>query len=122
MLIIPYKQGYSAIFCITFVATYSSYSAAVYNINCNAVYRTENILVPHSRVPGFTLGVGGVRVTPYLVFCVFVVCLYMSCVPNIASVSGLSIPLCLVCRILPVSLDCPFLFAPSVFSNVHSIY
>ena len=102
MLIIPYKQGYSAIFCITFVATNSSYSAAVYN--------------------GFTLGVGGVRVTPFLVFCVFVVCLYMSCVPNIASVSGLSIPLCLVCRILPVSLDCPFLFAPSVFSNVHSIY
>ena len=27
--------------------------------------------------------------------------------------------LCLVCPMLPVSLDCPFLVAPSVFSNVY---
>jgi len=27
---------------------------------------------------------------------------------------------CLVCPVLPVALDCPFLIAPSVFSNVHS--
>ena len=26
---------------------------------------------------------------------------------------------CVLCRILPVSLDCPFLFDPSVFSNVY---
>ena len=25
----------------------------------------------------------------------------------------------LVCSVLPVSLDCPFLIAPSVFSNVY---
>jgi hypothetical protein len=27
----------------------------------------------------------------------------------------------LVCPVLPVSLDCPLLFAPSVFSNVYLI-
>ena len=27
--------------------------------------------------------------------------------------------LCLVCRLLPVSLDCPLLIAPLVFSNVY---
>jgi hypothetical protein len=27
--------------------------------------------------------------------------------------------LCLVCPMLPVSLDCPFLIAPSIFSNVY---
>ena len=58
----------------------------------------------------------------------------MSCVPRVANVSGLSIlgcssvfstvylfvfVLCLVCRWLPVSLDCSFLFASSVFSNVY---
>jgi hypothetical protein len=38
-------------------------------------------------------------------------------VPNVASVSGLSIlgyPLCCVCPILPVSLGCPFLVTPCV--------
>ena len=38
-------------------------------------------------------------------------------VPNVASVSGLSIlgyPLCGVCRMLPVSLGCPFLVTPCV--------
>ena len=29
--------------------------------------------------------------------------------------------MCLVCSMLPVSLDCPFLIAPSVFSNVMGI-
>jgi hypothetical protein len=29
-----------------------------------------------------------------------------------------SVFLCLVCPMLPVSLDCPFLIAPAVFSNV----
>ena len=41
-----------------------------------------------------------------LVFCV-VVCFYVLFV----------FVLCLVCPILPVSLDCPFLITPSVFSN-----
>ena len=61
----------------------------------------------------------------------------VSCVPGVASVSGLSIldcpfgflltfifVLCLVYVyfrpvLLPVSLDCPFLIVPSVFSNVY---
>ena len=59
----------------------------------------------------------------------------VSCVPNVASVSGLSLScvlcaqccqclrivfvLCLVCPMLPVSQDCPFLIAPSFFSNVY---
>ena len=55
----------------------------------------------------------------------------VSCIPYVASFSGLSIfdcpfgilwrlfVLCLVYPMLPVSLDCPFLIAPSVFSNVY---
>ena len=55
----------------------------------------------------------------------------LSCVPYVASFSGLSIcdcpfgilwrlfVLCLVYPILPVSLDCPFLITPLVFSNVY---
>ena len=43
----------------------------------------------------------GVR---HIVFCVFVLFVFV---------------LCLVYPMLPVSLDCPFLIAPSVISNVH---
>jgi hypothetical protein len=55
----------------------------------------------------------------------------VSCVPNVASLSVLFIldypfcflyrlsVLCLVCLMLPVFLDCWFLIAPSVFSNVY---
>ena len=56
----------------------------------------------------------------------------VSCVPGVTSVSGLSIldcPFgffltyifvpCLLYPVLPVSLDCPFLIAPSIFSNVY---
>ena len=55
----------------------------------------------------------------------------MSCVLNVDSASGLPILdcpfvflkrlffLCLAYSMLPVSLDCPFLIAPSVFSNVY---
>ena len=55
----------------------------------------------------------------------------VSCAPYVASFSGLSIfdfpfgilqhlfVLCLVYPMLPVSLDCPFLIAPSVFSNMY---
>ena len=28
----------------------------------------------------------------------------------------------LVCPVLPISLDCPFFFAPSVFSNVYLLH
>ena len=56
---------------------------------------------------------------------------HVVCVSNVASVSGLSIlvcpfnflqglfVMCFVYPMLPVSLDCPFLFAPSVFSKVY---
>ena len=68
--------------------------------------------------------------------CYVFVCLYLvSCVPNIASVSVLSLS-CVLCSqccqclcivfvlllvfpMLPVSLDCPFLIAPLVFSNIY---
>ena len=62
----------------------------------------------------------------------------VTCVPNVASISGLSsscilcaqccqyvwivFVLCLVCPMLPVSLDCPFLIPPSVFSNVYLVF
>ena len=51
----------------------------------------------------------------------------VSCVPGATIVSGLPLRyfltfifvLCLVYLVLPVVLDCPFLIAPSVFSNVY---
>ena len=57
----------------------------------------------------------------------------VSCVPSVASVSGLpprfsmtfiyylECVLCLGYPVLPVSLDCPFWIAASVFSNVYSL-
>jgi hypothetical protein len=50
--------------------------------------------------------VGGFRVAHLLVFCV---------------VFFFVIVLCLVRSMLPVSLDCSFLIAPSVFSNAYSL-
>jgi hypothetical protein len=41
--------------------------------------------------------------------CLWIVHSSVSCVPIVASVSGLSIPLCLLYPMLPVSLDCSFL-------------
>jgi hypothetical protein len=55
-----------------------------------------------SWVPGLTLGFWSVLLI-VLVFCVLFVSV-----------------LCLVCPVLPVFLDCQFLIAPSVFSNVYS--
>jgi hypothetical protein len=54
---------------------------------------------------------GGIRVAHLLSFCV-VLCLFVLLV----------FVLCLLCPVLPVSVDCPFLIAPSVFSNVHCTY
>jgi hypothetical protein len=54
---------------------------------------------------------GGIRVAHLLSFCV-VLCRFVLFV----------FVLCLMCPLLPVSLDCPFLIAPSVFSNVHCTY
>jgi len=59
-------------------------------------------------VPGFPGLIGGI-----LLFCVVVCVLFvfvMCPVPNFV--------LCLVHLTIPVSLDCPFLIGPSVFSNV----
>ena len=59
-----------------------------------------------SPTPGFVPGylVGSVLLI-FSVFC-FVILGFLSL-------------FCVLCRILPVSLDCPFLFDPSVFSNVY---
>ena len=55
----------------------------------------------------------------------------VSCIPSVIIFSGLSIPdwsfgflwrlfvLCLVYSVLPLSLDCPFLIGPSVFSDAY---
>ena len=66
---------------------------------------------------------------PFLIAPGFVCLPPVSCVPNVASFSGLSIldcPLfclsssCVLCtQMLPASLDCLFLISPSVFSNVY---
>ena len=52
--------------------------------------------------------------------CFWIVCLCLvCCVPNVVSFSGLFVSvLCVVCPMLSVSLDSPFLIAPSDFSNV----
>jgi hypothetical protein len=60
-----------------------------------------------SRAPGFTPGVGVVRVVHPL--SLFVVFLCFICLPPVSH----------VCSMLPMSLDCPFLITPSVFSNVY---
>jgi hypothetical protein len=74
----------------------------------------------------------------YLMLPVSLDCLrHVSCIPNVASVSGLSsscvlctqccqclwivFVMCLVYLMLPVSLDCPFLISLSVFSNIYVI-
>ena len=44
-------------------------------------------------------------------FLLFVCLCLVSCAPGVAGFSGLSV---LGCPVLPVSLDCPFLVAPSV--------
>ena len=49
---------------------------------------------------------GGVRIAYLLVFCVVFLVLFASV-------------LCFVHPMLPVSLDCPFFIAPSVFSNIY---
>ena len=60
-----------------------------------------------NRAPGLTPVFGGVRVAHHFSFLCCVVFLCFVC-----------LRLCLVCPMLPVSLDCPLLFAPSVFSDI----
>ena len=89
--------------------------------------------------PGSPCFYGGVSVAHLFRFLCCVFCFVchppVSCMPNIACVSGLSSScvlyaqycmclwivflLCLVCPMLHVSLDCPLLIALSVFSNVY---
>ena len=59
-----------------------------------------------SQAPGFIPS--GVRVALFLVFC-FVLCFFVLCFPSFYALRA---------QMLPVSLDCPFLIAASVFSNV----
>jgi hypothetical protein len=58
------------------------------------------------RAPGISPAFGGTRVAHLSVFLYCVFCLFVSV-------------LCLVYTMLPVSLDCAFLIAPSVFSNAY---
>jgi hypothetical protein len=70
------------------------------------LYETETAYP--SRAPGSSPGFGGFRVVhPYSFLCCFCFVLF-------------DFFLCLVCSMLPVSLDFLFLIAPSVFSNVYS--
>jgi hypothetical protein len=59
-------------------------------------------------------------------FCFVFLC-PVSCVPNVASVSGLFFVLFffvlyLVYQMLPVSLGCQFLIAPLIFSNTYLVF
>ena len=69
-------------------------------------YRSQALLILRVHL-GSPMVFGGVSVA-HLEFssvcCVFVLFVFV---------------LCLVCPMLPVSVDCPFLIAPSVFSNVY---
>ena len=71
----------------------------------------------------------------HILCCVLMFCFSSSCAPNVASFSGLSFfslslrysltclfVMCLVYHMLPVSLNCPFFIAPSVFSNVYQTH
>ena len=62
-------------------------------------------------VPGFPVLIGGIRV---LFFCVVVCVLFVFVMCPVHN-----FVLCLVHLTIPVSLVCPFLIDPSVFSNVY---
>jgi hypothetical protein len=64
----------------------------------------ETLTVYLSRAPVFTPNFGGVRVA-HICFLFLCVCVFIYA-------------LCLLCPMLPVPLDCLFLIAPSVFSNL----
>jgi hypothetical protein len=119
-----------------------------------AVFLTERVTAVEQKLLPFTkyLNLVGLVLLIFLVFCVVFLCLFvfvpclvypmlrvfldcpfLSCVPNVTSVSGLSILVlctqcyqcfwivhsCLVYPMLPVFLDCPFLIGSSVYSNVY---
>jgi hypothetical protein len=62
-------------------------------------------------VPGFPVLIAGIHV---LLFCVVVCVLFVFVMCPVHN-----FVLCLVHLTIPVSLDCPFLIDPSVFSNVY---
>jgi len=85
------------------------------------------LLLVHSRVPGFPLGFSGVRVVARrfsflcCVFCFVRLCL-VCCVPNVSLDCPFLIGPSVFSNVyLPVSLVCPFLIAPSVFSTVYVV-
>jgi hypothetical protein len=97
--------------------------------------KEQDLLTFHDHLvsPPVFRGVPGAHCFSFLC-CVFLLCLFSSCAPSVASVSGLSLScvlcsqccqclwivfvLCLVLPVLPVSLDClcPVSCAPSVAS------
>ena len=95
-----------------------SFISSITNKTFTGLDCMSNIAGVFSRAPGFIYGFLVLSVLLiYLVFCV-VLFFCLSCIPYVASVSGLSILdclcfsfACLVYPMLPVSLDCPFLIA-----------
>jgi hypothetical protein len=83
-------------------------------------YKRQELLTncEHLNSPLFLVGF---VLLIFLVFCVVFLCFiclrYVPCLPNVASISGLFIRDCPF--VLPVSLDCSFVIAPSVFFNVY---
>ena len=75
-------------------------------INMAGVLEEAGTVFP-SRAPGFPVGVlVGSMLLIFLLFCVRFFALFF-------------FVLCLVCQLLPMYLNCSFLIAPSVFSNVY---
>jgi len=100
------------------------------SVNCNFFFRWqstnfhyhENLIFSPNHKNWYP------HIVVFNTYCVvFLFCFSLSSVPYVASFSGLSIfdcpfgitVLCLVSPMLPVFLDCQFLIAPSVFSNVY---
>ena len=72
-----------------------------------------------SRSPGFTPGFWCGRVAHIFSFRFCDVVFFVFCLQHRVSLTFVLV-LCSVCPMFPVSLDCPFLIARSVFSNVYS--
>jgi len=103
------------------------------HINNNMSYKRQKLFTPREHIC-FSPIVGRVRVA-HLFSLLFVVCFSSSCVlcaqccqchwivhfwlPLRFSLTFVVLDLCPVYPMLSVPLDCPFLIAPSVFSNVY---
>ena len=104
------------VFCVVFFVLFVFVSCLVYpTLPLSCVLCSLHYLCHVSCVPYVTSVMCLVYPTLPLscVLCTLRYLCHVSCVPYVTSV------LCLVYPMLPCSLDCPFLNAPSVFSNVY---